>query len=189
MKKLTYQIAVIALVSAAISLASCSKEGPAGPAGAQGPAGPAGAQGPAGAKGDAGTANVIYSEWLDVTFDNGFATITAPQLTTDILNSGEIKIYWNINTAEDPFVVQVPCVVPLVVLTQNEDDSEEPDIYIDPYFETEMIHILSNYNLTSSNGASQFRYILIPGGVAARKASGVDWNDYSQVKKYLNLKN
>lgn len=188
MKKLTFQIAVIALVAAGISLASCSKEGPAGPAGAQGAAGPTGAQGPAGAKGDPGTANVIYSQWLDVTFTEGLATIAAPQLTTDILNSGEIKIYWNLSTADDPFVVQVPCVTPLVVLTGNEDDAGEPDIYIDPYFETEAIHLLSNYNLSSSNGASQFRYILIPGGVAARKASGIDWNDYNQVKKYLNLK-
>jgi hypothetical protein len=188
MKKLTFQIAVIALMAAGISLASCSKEGPAGPAGPAGAAGPTGAQGPAGVKGDDGTANVIYSEWLDVTFDAGYGTIAAPQLTTDILNSGEIKVYWNLNTAEDPFIVQVPCVVPLALLTGNEDDADEPDIYIDPYFETEAIHLLSNYNPTSSEGVSQFRYILIPGGVSARKAAGIDWNDYNQVKKYLNLK-
>jgi hypothetical protein len=34
----------------------------------------------------------------------------------------------------------------------------------------------------------QYRYILIPGGAEARKAAGIDWNDYKQVKAYLHLK-
>lgn len=189
MKKLIFQIAVIAMVTVSMLFTSCSKEGPEGPAGATGSPGPAGAQGPAGPKGDPGTANVIYSNWLNVTFDNGFGQISAPKLTTDILNSGEIKVYWNLNTSDDPFVVQVPCVVPLVLLTGDDEDGDAPDIYVDPYFETGTIHLLSNYNLTSNSGVSQFRYILIPGGTSARKAGpAVDWNDYNAVKKYLNLK-
>ncbi len=189
MKKLTFQIAVIALVAAGISLASCSKEGPAGPAGAQGAAGPTGAQGPAGAKGDPGTANVIYSEWLDVTFEEGLAMMEAQELTADILNGGAIKVYWNAGTAEQPLVVPVPCVFPIGFIVE-EPEEDQPDIFIDPYYEVGRITLSSNYNLTSTDGASRFRYILIPGGVqAARKAvTEVDWNDYNQVKKYLNLK-
>ena len=192
MKKLTFQIAAIAFVAVSVLFTSCSKEGPEGPAGATGAPGPTGAQGPAGAKGDKGdpgTANVIYSSWLNVTFNNGIGQISAPKLTKDILNSGEIKVYWNMYTSDDPFIVQVPCVVPLVIFTGNEDDQDESDIYIDPYFETGAIHLIANYNLTSNNGVSQFRYILIPGGTAARKPGpAVGWSDYNGVKKYLKLK-
>lgn len=190
MKKLTFQIATIAFVAVSMLFTSCSKEGPEGPAGQTGAPGPTGAQGPAGAKGDkgdAGTANVIYSNWLNVTFENGLGQINASQLTAAILNSGEMKVYWNLGTADDPFVVQVPCVVPLVLLTDDEEDVDSPDIYIDPYFEIGTIHLASNYNIP--NGVNQFRYILIPGGTSARKAGpAVDWNDYNAVKKYLNLK-
>ncbi len=189
MKKLTFQIAVIALVAAGISLASCSKEGPAGPAGAQGPAGPTGAQGPAGAKGDPGTANVIYSEWLDVTFDeNGFAIVPAPGLSNEILNSGSAKVYWNLYTQDEPLVVSLPCSV-IPGLLYDDVDETSPNIIINPYLAKDTILLTANYNVSSVNGQSQFRYILIPGGTpAARKAAAINWNDYDQVKKYLNLK-
>src|SRR5215217_3270814 len=48
--------------------------GPAGPAGAAGANGANGPQGPAGPQGDPGTANVIYSDWLDVTFEGSDST-------------------------------------------------------------------------------------------------------------------
>ena len=38
----------------------------------------------------------------------------------------------------------------------------------------------------NGNQVFQYRYILIPGGKAARSA--IDWNNYAAVKKYLNLK-
>src|SRR5829696_3128642 len=96
----TVTISCSFLVLTVVTLLStgCSKEGPAGPAGAQGPQGQAGPQGP---KGDTGTANVIYSNWLDVKFDAdtvhngnvvdtvGFsADINAPKLTNAILSGG-----------------------------------------------------------------------------------------------------
>lgn len=193
MKKLTFQIAVIALVAAGISLASCSKEGPAGPAGAQGPAGPAGAQGPAGAKGDDGTANVIYSEWLDIAYEAdtlhdgatidtiGFiATINVPKLDNAILTSGEIKAYVNLNSADEPVIAPIPYF------------SIFDGVSIEPVYYLNSIELYSNLDASTITFEGvkfrQYRYILIPGGVAARKASGIDWNDYNQVKKYLNLK-
>ncbi len=190
MKKLTFQIAAVAFMAAGMLFTSCSKEGPEGPAGPAGAAGPSGAQGPAGAKGDPGTANVIYSQWLDVTFDEGIAEIEAQELTADILDGGDIKVYWNAGTAAQPLVVPVPCVFPVGFLV-NDPEEGQPDIYIDPYYMVGLITLFSNYDLTTTTGgASRFRYILIPGEVqAGRKAAQeVDWNDYNAVKKYLNLK-
>lgn len=188
MKKLTLQITAIAFVAVSALLTSCSKEGPTGPAGAQGTAGPSGAQGPAGPKGDAGTANVIYSEWKDVSFDeNGLGILQAPGLSNEILNSGAVKVYWNLFTKDDPFIVSLPCSVIPSILFDVADTA--PDIVINPYLSKDTIALISNYNVSSEQGISQFRYILIPGGTpAARKASGINWNNYAEVKKYLNLK-
>ena len=190
MKKLTFQIAAIAFVAASILFASCSKEGPAGAAGPAGPAGPAGGQGP---KGDDGTANVIYSEWLDVAYEAdtlhdgatidtiGFiTTIDVPQLDNAILTSGEIKAYVNLNSADEPVIAPIPYF------------SIFDGVSIEPVYYLNSIELYSNLDASTitSQGVKfrQYRYILIPGGVAARKASSIDWNDYNQVKKYLNLK-
>lgn len=188
MKKVTLQIMASVFVIMSIVLASCSKEGPAGPAGAQGPAGPTGAQGPAGAKGDPGTANVIYSDWLDVTFnEDGFAILPAPGLSMDILNSGSVKLYWNIMDKSDPLIVSVPCTVPASLLFEDTDENDPP-VFVDAYFVKDTILLTTNYNISSQGGLSQFRYILIPGGTpVARKAAGIDWNNYAEVRKYLNL--
>lgn len=192
MKKLTLQSVVAILFITAIGFSSCSKEGPAGPAGATGAQGPTGATG---AQGPVGTANVIYSEWLDVAFDAdtvhtgaridtiGFYTvIDAPKLTTDILTTGEIKVYVNLDAADDPYIAPLPYF------------SIYSSISIEPRFYAESIELYSNINVgtvQAQNGKKyqQYRYILIPGGTSARKsAPDVDWNDYKAVKKYLNLK-
>jgi len=180
-------VAVFALV-----IASCSKEGPAGPAGAAGPAGPAGPAGSAGPKGDTGVANVIYSTWLDATYiadtvHNGavidtigfYYDATVPKLTNAILTTGEIKVYLNLGTAATPGIVPLPYFDPYF------------GISINPTFTTSLIDLYSNLNVstytdqTSGQKRQQWRYILIPGGKPARSA--IDWNNYAEVKKYLNL--
>ncbi|HRP34149.1 MAG TPA: collagen-like protein [Agriterribacter sp.] len=192
MKRLNFPLTLIALFVAGVFLASCTKEGPAGPAGqagAQGAPGPTGAQGPAGTKGDPGTANVIYSDWKNVTFDeNGLGILPAPELSNDILNTGSVKVYWNLFTKDEPFVVSLPCsVFPGLLFDDLEDDA--PNIVINPYLAKDTILLSANYNVSSVSGQSQFRYILIPGGTpAARKASSINWNNYAEVKQYLNLK-
>lgn len=188
MKKITFQVLTAALVSLTVLFAACSKEGPVGPAGEQGPAGLTGAQGPAGPKGDAGTANVIYSDWQDVEFDNGIGAIYAPGLSTDMLNSGVIKVYWNMSNSTDPFVVSVPCTVPAGILFDGVQDSDPP-IFIDTYFQQDSIFLVANYDVSSVGGFSQFRYILIPGGSQiASKSANIDWKNYAEVRKRLNLK-
>ncbi len=195
MKKITLQLAAGCLLALAISFSSCSKEGPQGPQGEQGLQGAQGSAGVKGDKGEPGTANVIYSEWMDVAFaadtvhDGAiidtvgyYAIIEAPRLDLDILNNGAIKVYFNTGTSADPFIYPLPYFSPYINLT------------IEPNYRIGKIDIYSNLDLTSgidgnNNHLWQFRYVLIPGGVAARKAGPVvDWNNYNAVKKYLNLK-
>lgn len=179
-------------------ITSCSKEGPAG---ATGPAGPQGAQGPAGtagtpgATGPAGTANVIYSDWLNVTFDGTdstgwFADIDAPRLVDSILSKGDIKVY--LNAGSDSADNQLVIPLPVYDLFATGD-------VINAYFQPQLITLASTLDessFTNANGYHyfQYRYILIPGGTRALRplpgqtTTGIDWNDYKQVKKYLGLK-
>lgn len=167
--------------------------GPAGPAGANGANGATGATGAQGPKGDTGVANVIYSDWIDTTTWHAdtvmtgsvidtigyFATITASKLDATILNSGDVKVYVNLNTTADPVVFPLPYQNGILL----------NGLYVDVVFFVNAIQLYSNADLTDF----PFRYILIPGGVNAGRAangasSGVNWNDYNQVKAYLHLK-
>ncbi|HUQ64851.1 MAG TPA: hypothetical protein VM101_01765 [Flavitalea sp.] len=162
-------------------LVACSKgdAGPAGPAGPSGPAGPAGPSGPT------GTANVIYSDWLDVTFEpnadssNWNASIPAPALSADILNQGEIKVYINFNTASDPVVFPLPYFDGAVI--------------INPVFFTDTIALVSTVDAgtISDTGGKffQYRYVLIPGGQLANIPANVNLDKYADVKKYFKLTN
>jgi hypothetical protein len=191
MKKISFSVVCCMLVM--VLFVSCAKDGPAGATGATGAAGPggsAGPAGPAGVPGAPGTANVIYSEWLDVpysidtiirlsnnTLDTSyFSVINAPKLTLDILTKGEIKVYFNLRTAASPVIVPIPYF--------NGFSS------IQPYFFPQSIELDATDNFgTRGTGTSkifQYRYILIPGSVTGR--SIIDWSKYSEVQKYLNLK-
>jgi len=198
MKKATTRFAWLLLMATSLLYMSCSKDGPAGPQGEPGPAGADGAAGPAGPKGDQGdpgTANVIYSEWLDVGFDADtvmtgatidtigyYGGMDAPKLDQTILTTGEMKVYVNLGTAADPNVVPMPYydVYSNINITVN--------------FVPQAILLYSNANVgtlvdnSSGDKYQQYRYILIPGGTTARMAKKVDWNNYKEVKAYLKLK-
>ncbi|MGC4037923.1 MAG: hypothetical protein QM764_18315 [Chitinophagaceae bacterium] len=166
------------LVCATIMIFVACKKGDTGPAG---PAGTTGATGATGAAGPAGTANVIYSDWTDTltyylttatTTDTIFGDLSVPKLTADILNSGDIKVYVNLGSADDPLVVPLP-------YTGGDGG------YILTYFFTGGIEIESNLNIDGI----PIRYVLIPGGTAARTYKQINWNNYAEVKAYLGLKN
>ncbi|RFS19698.1 hypothetical protein DVR12_21580 [Chitinophaga silvatica] len=193
MKFICRHLPTLLVFSFVFALAACSKDGaqgPAGPAGAQGPAGSAGAAGP---KGDPGTANVIYSTWQNVLFDSTFIKngkdsvwsgeyegyISAPKLTADILTSGSVHVYMNFGTASNPVIAPLPYVA----------DS----VYIGNIAAKGVIGIFANVDASSyyvGNNQTdiyfQYRYVIVPGGVAARSA--INWKDYNEVKKALNLK-
>ena len=184
MRKTLRLLSYILSVVLVIGMVSCSKDGPAGPAGATGPAGPqgpGGPQGPAGQDGQPGTANVIYSDWTDtLTYgllaapDTIAGALLAPALTADILNKGEIKVYANLNTTADPFVVPLPLYGGFFLGDGG---------FIEVAFFTGEIDILSNRNIDGL----PLRYILIPDGSHARMAK-INWNNYNEVKAYLGLK-
>lgn len=183
------------LLATMILFSACSKEGPTGPAGATGATGATGPQGPAGPAGPAGTANVKYSDWLNVTFDTGqingtdttwIGQINAPDLADSILSKGEVHVYLNINTPSAPTIVPLPL------------DAATFGVVLTPVFEVGKITLISNANLSSvvstTDTALQYRYVLIPGGTAATSGETgsmkkIDWNDYNQVKSFLDLKN
>lgn len=146
-----------------------------------------------GAKGDTGTANVMYSPWLDVTFEpdtdaNGdtviwYGTIDAPKITKAILDSGSVKVYFNVNTAAEPAVFPLPIsdFYSFAFITQ-----------LGVYFQVGKIEMYcdldaSSFTTTTGNQkAWQYRYIIIPGGVPTGR-SAINWNNYEAVKTYYNI--
>jgi len=195
MKLSSRHLPLMFLFAIILAFAACSKDGDQGPAGNPGPAGPAGPAGPGGPKGDkgdTGVANVIYSDWLNVAFDsirdeNGKPTgdgfigaIEIPKLTKEILTKGAINVYFNLDSADAPYIVPLPYVDPYLFVSFR---ATEGGIII------LASHDLSSGNYPGEKVIQQFRYVLVPGGVKARSASGVDWKNYKSVQQYLGLKN
>ncbi|SFE97227.1 hypothetical protein SAMN05518672_11393 [Chitinophaga sp. CF118] len=181
---------LLSLAAVVFSCGSCSKDGATGPAGKDGTAG---------TDGKDGNANVIYSEWLDVEYDpivgdfdedgqvddtGAYETvIPVEQLTKEVLTNGEVKVYINLGTADNPAIVPLPYV----------------DLFagysINPTFYPQKIYLLATnsfmtYTDPEDNAKhQQYRYIIIPGGTAAaRTTKTIDWNNYNEVKAYLKLK-
>lgn len=182
----------LAVVAALVIFAACQKDGEMGPEGPQGPQGPQGQQGPQGPKGDTGVANVIYSDWLDVAFQEvtaegeedpvGYAaSFDAPKLSHDILTKGEIKVYMNWGTATEPSISPIPYFDPLFgyLLTA---DYEEGIVYLSANFD-------ASSRTLEGNRVLQFRYVLIPGAVLAAKPPGVNLDNYTEARQYLQLGN
>lgn len=182
MKKMSWGKLSLVVLCVSLLLNSCSK-GSDGAAGATGPAGPAGPAGPTGAT---GSANVIYSAWLDVTYTLNttdsfyYATITAPRLVDSILQKGTVMTYVNAGSTASPTVLPLP-YTDLVSF-----------LFIDVAYTLGKINLSSDGNIstttTSGTKIQQYRYIIIPGGVASGRAATVDWKNYAAVKEYLGLK-
>lgn len=188
MKRMSINIISCFLLAFTLLAVSCGKDGDPGPEGPAGPSGPAGPQGPP------GTSTVIYSDWLDVpfeadTFHNAsqevdtigfYAVIDAAGIDADMLATGEIKVYVNLNTPDDPVIAPLPYYSPYTMFSIN------------PVFYTGSIELYANIDASTLIGDGgvkyqQYRYVLIPGGTEARKAK-VDWNNYKEVQQYLGLK-
>src|SRR4051812_27098988 len=198
MKNKSLHLVGLLLILVSFTLTQCKKgdpgpAGPAGPAGSNGAPGAPGSAGPQGPKGDTGTANVIYSTWLDVTFDADtshtgttidtlgfYASISAAKLDSAILSGGEIKVYVNAGTSSNPDVFPLPYL------------SIYSGLNITAEFVKNEIFLYANFDASTvtQNGSKflQYRYILIPGGVNGRVAKAINWNNYNEVKTYLGLK-
>jgi hypothetical protein len=121
---------------------------------------------------------------------NWYAQIAAAKLTDSILNKGDIKVYFNAgsDSTGGQFVLPLPSNEPFLF----SDSTHKVQLLINPYFSTQAISIISNYDISSyifnNYHYFQFRYILIPGGVSTGRSAAINWKDYNEVKKYLGLK-
>lgn len=176
------------MLAVALTVTACKKgdPGPQGEKGDKGDTGATGATGATGTKGEPGTANVMYSDWLDLGYSldqaSGiyFTQIDEPRLTDEFLTTGEVKVYINLGSAAEKVVSILPY--------------RSGNAQITPFFLDKLIELDANVNASTvtdqTTGAKlrQYRYILIPGGVNIRAEKKVDWNNYAEVKAYLGLK-
>jgi len=147
-------------------------------------------KGDKGDKGDTGTANVQFSNWLDVTFtpaknSNGdtvawTATLNAAAITKTILDSGTVKVYVNAGTAASPAIFPLP-ITDLYALSGVEN--------LNLYFTVGKINLYATDDastFTSSGAKSwQYRYVIIPGSKNIGGRVNVNYNDYDDViRKY-----
>lgn len=144
---------------------NCSKEGPVGPAG---PAGPQGVAGPV------GSANVIYSPWFssgtawtnpglssaDFSFDRA-----APGVTQAIIDNGVVLSYVKLAT-------EGSSVRPLPTTVFNSNGFHFYNFLIPAAASIRYTYIYTDLPDVPSV-SSQFRYVIVPGGVAGgRIANG-----------------
>jgi hypothetical protein len=169
---------MLAVVTALIFMDACKAEkgdvGPIGPAGPTGATGATGASGATGATGATGTANVSYSDWVNVTFTGSgtsyIANVAAPKLTQDILDKGDVHIYWKIGTS----IYYIPYAQVIGTTTYT----------IFQILTVGNIKLTSSYAIASGTA---IRYVIIPGGIAGGRKANVNYSDYEEVKKYYNL--
>lgn len=149
--------------------------GPQGDKGDRGPQGPAGPRGATGPQGPAGSVNVIYSDWLNMPRDSSRFTIIAPQLTQAIVDQGVVAVYTKVYKGGVAGSLlgtyKLPCT--------------------SPHGQNIEFVIARGYLQVSARGATmsaidhQFRYVLIPGSVAA--TMGLNWQDYRSVKAAFSI--
>lgn len=157
------------LLSAFVFIAaSCTKEGPVGPQGSAGPQGPPGATGATGAT---GTANVIYSAWFaastltwaDSTHTD-YGTISrgnraAPGVTQTVIDQGVVLSYYRdaaaAGTTPLPYVFGTAATA-----------IKRYGFILKPATITYFAANLTTGTATGVTPAGDFRYVIIPGGVA-----------------------
>jgi hypothetical protein len=133
-----------------------------------------------------GTANVIYSGWnyaknfRDTTADNSklkAADLLAPALTSDILNKGMVQIYFDFGGG----VYALPYT--------NYAGGKLNTIAYWPRLKHFIItrFTADNTNSVALSSLLQYRYVIIPGGVATSANKKVNINNYEEVKKAYNI--
>lgn len=211
MKTFSFKLFLTLFIS--FFLISCSgsdgTDGPPGPKGDPGTAGAKGDKGDKGDKGETGTANVIYSDWFtpvtgtatawkDGTIADSQSELrytyfekTAPAITQAVLDRGSIQVYAKFaryGTALGPAgtVTSLPATI---VYFEKEFGLHSQFIW---NYQIRVGHLkitqqrIPYYpNMVYANDT--FRYVIIPGGQAAGRVAGVDFNDYQAVRKYYNI--
>ncbi|MBK6936394.1 MAG: collagen-like protein [Chitinophagaceae bacterium] len=203
----------LAITFLAVSCTKEGPEGPAGATGAQGPTGaagtngtngatgatgpqgPVGPVGPAGPQGAAGTANVIYSAWVNEgpwadTVMNSLGNspagnakrmiVAAPSLSQAVLDQGVVIGYyrWSLS-GNNPVTLPSNFVTGTTIVELGYRAALNKLVYF--------FWIPANSTTPVSFtglGSAQFRYVIIPGGVAggrtAEKAAQIKGQIYTE---------
>ena len=168
-----FPLALILTLFFAACTPKAGDPGPKGDIGTTGATGATGAVGATGPAGPTGTANVIYSAWTSVTFTGSgtsyMGTLTAPKITQEVLDKADIRVYWS----ESGRVISLPYSEVVGTTTYT----------VHQRFYVGRVELKSSYALNPQ----QFRYIIIPGGVASGRKAAIDLNDYAAVKAFYNL--
>jgi hypothetical protein len=196
-----FRLLSLLLLATAFIFVNCTKEGPEGPAGATGAQGPTGANGPAGAAGPqgltgpagpagpagpqgvAGTANVIYSSWTSFVAATWSAAVVefgktvrnypavAPGITQAILDQGVVLSYIK-------FPLPANTTYPLpAVLNGVAVNAVASSIFVENtigILRIKHMNITDNVDPGIPVGGTQYRYILIPGGVAGGRGGSTE---------------
>ena len=175
-KKTSISIAILFVCMLTVVQFSCSKP-ENGTNGLDGKNGINGINGINGATGPTGTANVIYSNWANVTFQETSPRqvfISTPAITQDVLDKATVLVFFKTSTSN--------------VLQLNYYENIGYGIfYMSNYLSLGRITVLSTFSFTSA----PFRYIIIPGGTPAGRRASPAPNyknmTYSQVCDQLNI--
>lgn len=176
----------------AIALAGfVSCKGPTGPQGEQGLQGEQGQQGP---QGEEGTANVIYSEWLDIEWngadddDYKRMDIVEPMITEEFMNRGTVLMYLYISGGNSALVFALPLTTATGQTLAFFMRPEGFSVGLPGTFPEEagLSFYTEREGGLATGGLNMIRYVLIPEGVPAKMSAGF-WEDYEAVTKYFGI--
>lgn len=178
----------------AILTISCSSDdGTDGVNGADGATGPAGPAGPAGPTGATGSANVIFSGWISApagtaeTIDgtSGLSTsFDVPQLSADIMAKGTILVYMSFGSGTNIYTL------PYTSTAGGYANTITAIASLNKIKIFRFKHAADGTTVGLPSSLT-YRYILIPGGVAAAtsKTSKTDYSkmSYEEVCAQFNI--
>lgn len=150
---------------------STGATGPRGEKGDRGPQGPAGPRGATGPQGPAGSVDVIYGSWTALPSTGTHYEMNVPQLTQAILDRGVVAVYAK--------AFKGTTLIGTYKLPVSSPASR------DIKYSIALNSIAIFASSTMEAGEFQFRYVLIPGSVAA--TAGINLQDYNSVKATFDI--
>ena len=177
------------LLTSSLLFTQC--QGPQGEPGPQGEKGATGERGTTGAKGETGTANVIYSNWIDMSGTSKWrrnnpsyweATLVKTNtITNSVLERGVVLVYMRSTISSRTMLTPFAALDGYFTIYANIFVGE---ISIWQQFPK------SNSPLTLDlQGWHFYRYVIIPGGIPAGRKAAINYSNYEEVKKAFNIPN
>lgn len=187
MKKLL--TGITAILFSTMILTSCTKEGPAGPAGATGPVGPTGATGPAGPTGQTGNANVrsntitlLPNNWSwNNASNNSYSDITWSAITSDVFNYGFVYAFIKSTNNGQDIWIPLPKIEPLTPTVWN-----KYDIAYISLGGLRIRYAWSDNRNSPPTTTNTFKLVAVSGTAKAANPN-VNWQDWNQVKEALHI--